>query len=115
MGGNMNYIDGYNVCFTCDLEGDSLEEERNALLSLIGNRSVIVVFDAPEYSRIHRGKVEIVYADNTADTYILSELERLTPQRHTLVTADRGLANAARALGAKIIPPDDYLAKLRKR
>lgn len=111
----MNYIDGYNVCFTCDLEGDSLEAERNALLSLVADRSVIVVFDAPEYSRTHRGKLEIVYADNTADTYILSELERLAPQRHTLVTADRRLATAARALGAKIITPTDYLQKLRKR
>ena len=111
----MFYIDGYNVCFTCDLEGDTLEEERNALLSLIGDRSVIVVFDAPEYSRTHRGKLETVYADNTADTYILSELERQSPKRGTVVTADRGLAGAARAFGAKIITPTDYLHKLRHR
>ena len=111
----MQYVDGYNVCFTLDLGGDSLEEERETLLSLLKGQPLIVVFDAPEFSRTHRGELEIVYSDNTADAYILSELERLTPNRHTVVTADRGLADAARALGAKIIPPHEFLAKLRKR
>ena len=107
----MQFIDGYNVCFTLDLGGDSLEEEREALLSLVKNRSVIVVFDAPEFSRTHRGKLEIVFADETADTYILSELERLAPKNATVVTADRGLARSARALGARVVSPSDWLRK----
>lgn len=109
----MFYVDGYNVCFSLDLEGSSLEEERESLLSLIGNRSDIVVFDGPEFSRMHRGNLEIVYA-KTADDYILEEVERLSPKRTTVVTADRALANAAREFGAKIVSPADYVAKLRK-
>jgi predicted RNA-binding protein with PIN domain len=111
----MLYLDGYNICFTLDLPGDTLEEERESLLSLLRNRSVTVVFDAPEFSRTHRGDLEIVYADQTADTYILSELERLAPRRATLVTADRALATQAKQFGAKVIAPSDYIKKLRKR
>lgn len=111
----LTFIDGYNVCFTVDLPGNTLEEERESLLSLLRDRSVTVVFDAPEFSRTHRGNLEIVYADQTADTYILSELERLAPSRATLVTADRALATQAKQLGAKVIAPADYIDKLRKR
>lgn len=103
------YVDGYNCIFAADLD-PNLRDAREELIDRLAatGKSLILVFDGQEFSRSHRGSLEIVYTGGqSADNYILDEVERLG--RGRVVTSDGRLARAVKAIGGKVIPVEDFL------
>jgi hypothetical protein len=74
---------------------------------------VTLYFDGQQASTTHRGGIEIRYSPRTqpADYFILEYLGRLKPEQRPharLITADRELADAARALGVTVEAPERF-------
>jgi len=114
-------IDGYNVVRHPAFSGSG-NDERNALLSCIVNRRlcgsinnrVEVFFDGnppsfgwqSPYSAVH-----VVFSgDHSADDEIISRVaSSARPRSFCVVSADGRIVSAARACGAQIMDPADFL------
>jgi len=111
-------VDGYNLIFSCDEDPCSIEEAREALIArlrpLATRRPLVLVFDGPEFTRTHRGDLEIVYAPS-ADQYILDELGHRNPKQISVVSSDKRLTAEARAAGAQSQSCETFLKKLSKK
>lgn len=121
-------IDGYNLLFRVLRTSESLQKQRNHLITDIeqGLRllkiNVAIVFDSQyqpsEGSRHHLGDLEIIYTDKgeTADEFILKKVkEAKKPEGITVVTSDKILANQCRYRLAKTLPVDEFLVWVEKR
>ncbi|MGE3953998.1 MAG: NYN domain-containing protein [Parachlamydiales bacterium] len=119
------YLDGYNLIFTRELDPDPLREAREALidrLAPIEGPHLILVFDAARdpspLTRTHKGHLEIVYTapGQTADDYILTELQSWAkPRQTTVVSRDKRLLRHCRDLGAHTQTPKAFFSYIDKK
>jgi predicted RNA-binding protein with PIN domain len=122
----MLLLDGHNLIGRSrTLRLDREEESRLKLLERVaaakgaGGQPVWVVFDGNRPGRPlpqKFGGVRVCYSSGgrTADEEILKRVEALGPGRATVVTSDRGLADRARARGARILTAEEFLSRLER-
>jgi predicted RNA-binding protein with PIN domain len=124
------YIDGYNLLFKLEsfrkhsFEAKRLQliEELSQILSSL-NITATLVFDGsmprPERAvRSHFHDLEIVYTpeEQTADAYIISEIERARhPGEVIVVTSDKSLASHCRTLGGHSKDIHSFISFLKKK
>ncbi len=115
-------VDGYNVIFGSQLRVLPLERARESLVifSRVWHpHRVMVVFDGSmdvPFPALPRGAV--FARETTADEWILTFIREHPDTPCVVVTADRPLASKARALGAQILSPQEFLrgpGRLRRR
>jgi predicted RNA-binding protein with PIN domain len=120
-------IDGYNLLFHEDWHtlGSSLEEQREHLIKELAqyrkrhaNVKIIVVFDGrlwvgPYDRLIPASGIEVIYAtaEGRADETVVALSHQCSGAR--VVTADRKVAQQARANQAVVINPTDFLREWR--
>lgn len=123
------YLDGYNLLFSSFHSTCSLASQREALIDFLqksfSGRKIrgALIFDgdvgrAGESGRSYSSPLEIIYTPHheSADAYILEKLEGISHRSHiTVVTNDRILAQAVRALGAKTMKNEPFLKWLKKK
>jgi len=122
-------VDGYNTLHVALLRGTPREgawwtrEAREALLERVrrfdpGEAEVWVVFDGPDPREIAdpgappdaARPARVVFAPST-DEWLLARARAARPGELAVVTADRRLAERARARGARVVPPAAFLAR----
>lgn len=126
----MHYlIDGYNLLFRLIESKKSLQSQRQMIVRSLQiefkqlHLEGTLVFDGrhrrDEQSGLsYKSPLIIAYSHSgeTADQFILSQLETATtPSQITVVTDDRFLASSARGLGAKTLELKTFLAQLEKK
>ncbi len=123
------YIDGYNLLFrTSNSNLTDLQAQRKSLIDSLNVKiaglklRVTIVFDSQflpgEGSRGHFHHLEICFtpAGVTADDYILQELQYcFTPEKVTVVTSDKDLAQKARNYSAETKSIEEFLNWLNSR
>lgn len=124
----MHYlIDGYNLLFRLLHGSQNLQSERemiihdlNKKISLI-NLEVSIVFDAAYQvggrSRSHYDALEILFTAEreSADEYILEEIQKSpAPQRETVVTSDKKLAQLVRHCSAHTESVEEFIQWLNR-
>ncbi len=124
------FVDGYNLLFKLDsAENRSFETKRLLLIQELNeiisslNLRVTLVFDGsmprPERAvRSHFHDLELVYTPEaqTADAYIISEIERATyPGEIIVITSDKSLASQCRTLGARSQSIHEFIAFLKRK
>lgn len=122
------FVDGYNLLFRSSQTHDVLQKQRELVIAELLDKVTVLelnmtlVFDSAHTASLstkqHLGPLEIVYtnAGETADAYILSELQICeAPQRETVITSDKLLAEHARRLGAKTMNVESFLTWLQAR
>jgi predicted RNA-binding protein with PIN domain len=122
-------IDGYNFLFRLAKSRAAFQTKRlifierlNELASSL-RLNAAVVFDSsdPSYRLARRGHfdaLEIIYTtkDLSADAYILEKIQTTKhPERITVITSDRELSAHSKALGAKTLSVEAFLAFLTKK
>ncbi len=120
-------IDGYNVARHPAFPGPG-NDERNALLSCIVNRRlcgssnnrVEVFFDGypPSFGwQSPYTTVQVVFSgERSADDEIISRVASSSrPRSFCVVSADGRITSAARACGAQIMDPADFLAVCHRK
>lgn len=122
-------VDGYNALHVGLLRGAARAgawwsaEGREALLARVrrfegGAGRVAVVFDGPDARELpdpgaagaEAGRARVVFAPS-ADAWLLRRAGAAAPGEVVVVTADRRLAARARARGATVVSPQDFLAR----
>jgi predicted RNA-binding protein with PIN domain len=126
----MHYlIDGYNLLFRLVESKKSLQAQRQSIIRSLQKEfkhlhlQGTIVFDGShkrgEQSGLsYQSPLIIAYSHSgeTADQYILERLETASsPSEITVVTDDRSLASAARALKARTLSLKSFLAMLEKK
>lgn len=121
------WIDGYNLLFFQYGHHEKLEELRAQLIEdfshhvdLLGLHATLVfdsMYHPGERTRSHRGCLEIVFTDEgeTADEYILSEVEKSDVHHTTVVSSDKLLSWRVRRLGAFTESVPTFLSWLKRR
>lgn len=122
------YVDGYNLLFRTLPDDEDFQKEREDLITDLAEKvmglhlDVTVVFDSAyqvgDATKGHRRFLEVVYtaAGETADAYILSELQVVKDVRHEIVvTSDKGLASRCRNCGAKTMSVEGFAVWLNQR
>jgi len=121
-------IDGFNALHVALLRGRDRQEwwrgeERERLVAEVGRfdagaAEVVVVFDGdrplPEGTRERPGP-RVVFAPSADDWLLKRVRESSAPERITLVTADRQLADRARHRGARVVAPRVFLDRCQER
>lgn len=127
----MSYIiDGYNLLFWIKPEVNPLEhgrkriaEELSQLLDLYAFKAIIVFDSCKENghdfpSRSFLGKLEIIFSprNQSADDYIVEFLttSKLKSQM-TLVSSDRDLCQAVKALGVHSLDIETFVQRIAKK
>ena len=122
-------IDGYNFLFRLAKSRSSLQAKRlefiEKLESLVSSLhlNATVVFDSADPSarlptRGHFDALEIVYTTRelSADAFSLEKIESaMHPERIIVVTSDRDLAASCKALNAKTLSVEAFVAFLTKK
>lgn len=122
-------VDGYNALHVALLRGPAREGAwwsvagREALLARVrrfegGAGRVAVVFDGPDARELpdpgaagpDGDRLRLVFAPS-ADAWLLGRAGEAAPGEVAVVTADRRLAARARARGATVVSPQDFLAR----
>jgi len=115
-------VDGYNVLHASVLGGKDRSRwwsgsRRRELLErasgLDADAEIWVVFDGPDDlgSATELPRLHCVFAVS-ADDWLVDRVRRAEdPTEIAVVTADRQVADRARARGAQIISPNDFLAR----
>jgi hypothetical protein len=122
-------VDGYNALHVGVLRGAARAGSwwsgagREALLERVrrfdgGAAAVVVVFDGPDARELPdpappegaAGRPLLVFAPS-ADEWLLRRAREAPPGRVAVVTADRRLAARARARGAVVLSPREFLAR----
>ncbi|MDW7711884.1 MAG: NYN domain-containing protein [Deferrisomatales bacterium] len=118
-------MDGHNLIGRApDLSLETEEEAREQLLRRLaalqgrGRQRVVAVFDGNRPGAAKEssfGGVRVVFSPRgrTADEEILRRLARGRPGDATVVTSDRGLAERARRLGARVESAEHFLPRLK--
>lgn len=123
------YIDGYNLIFSLVEPQESLQILRQRLISVLRKKFAakkakgLIVFDGKHRKEEESGlsypsPLVVAYAPlgQSADAYILERIENAKhPKQITVVTNDRGLARAAKAYGAQVLPNEPFLTWLYKK
>jgi uncharacterized protein len=120
-------IDGHNLIpHVRGLSLQAIDDEERLIELLqvycrVNNKSVLVFFDkaAPGHAgkRSHgRVTARFVHAESTADAAIIQRLRKAgrAARNFTVVTSDRRVQVEARALGAAIIPSDQFTRQLAR-
>jgi hypothetical protein len=117
-------VDGFNALHVALLRGRErtawwTRERREELLSRVRRfddpaAEVWVVFDgphpAPEPEGAAPGRPRVAFA-RSADEWLLRRVREGAAGAFVVVTADRPLADKARARGARVMSPHDFLAR----
>jgi predicted RNA-binding protein with PIN domain len=122
-------VDGYNALHVGVLRGAARggawwsRAQREALLERVrrfdgGAAAVFVVFDGPDAREQDDpapptgapGRPRLVFAAS-ADEWLLRRAREAAPGEVAVVTADRRLAARARARGARVVSPREFLAR----
>lgn len=126
----MHYlIDGYNLLFRTQKGRGSLEKRRQLMIqelnacACLWNLYITLVFDGAEagnthFTRSHYDALELIYTpkNQTADQYMIHAVsESAGPEKITIVTNDRDLAQHCRLFGAKKMGIDEFLSLLVKK
>jgi hypothetical protein len=121
-------VDGFNALHVALLRGREreawwTEERRQELLARVRGfddptAEVWIVFDGPRplpatTRREPAGAPRVAFAPS-ADDWLLRRVKDATPGEVAVVTADRRLADRARARGAQVISPQAFLARCRR-
>jgi predicted RNA-binding protein with PIN domain len=117
-------VDGFNALHVALLAGRDrsrfwMRDARESLLARVRgfddpSAEVWVVFDgphpAPEPADVPPGGLRVAFA-RSADEWLLRRLRDAEPGAVAVVTADRPLADKARARGARVVSPHAFLAR----
>jgi hypothetical protein len=121
-------VDGFNALHVAMLRGRErtawwTRERREELVARIRgfddpSAEVWVVFDgphpAPEEGGGEPGGIRVAFAPS-ADEWLLRRVREAAAGEVVVVTADRPLADRARARGARVVSPHDFLARCAAR
>ncbi len=115
-------VDGYNVIFGSELRELPLEKARESLVifaRIWHPARVLVVFDGRKDTPFPAALQGAVFArEESADAWILGYIRSHPGTSFVVVTADRPLADQARALGAETMLPRTFLQgppRMRKK
>ncbi len=124
----MHYlVDAYNLLFRVQKKVTSLEKNRRALISYLNEAAeqlhlnLTLVFDGSKETlsyplRAHFDAVALVYAPQSADTYILQEVEESRhPAKITVVSSDRELTRRCSLYGAEVQTIEAFLQRLIRK
>jgi predicted RNA-binding protein with PIN domain len=100
----------------------SLQSARKALIDFLQKKFVerglsgTLVFDGKEISHAYPSPLTVVFAEKSADAYIIERLELSKMRKQiVVVTNDLGLTRHVKSLGAKRQSNEDFLAYLQKK
>ena len=121
------YIDGYNLLFRLLGSKGNLQNQRDLIIQQLNDKislthiDATVVFDAPfqagGYERFRFGELEILFTNQgeTADEYILNELQHSSkPRQEIVVTSDKTLAMHARHFLARTESVEAFMQRLNQ-
>ena len=120
------FVDGYNVIRSVDwLSGGALRDQRERLLTYIetrrprGAREVTVVFDGrvDVWGPRWPGPTQVLFSSGKdADQVIKDSVDGLlNPREAVVVTNDRAIQRWVKAVGAKIVSCEEFLAAVPRR
>ncbi len=125
---SLQYIlDGYNIINQVNFPRTGLPDERLKLIRFIekfrpqGSRSnkVIIVFDGHKnvFSYPGRPELKIVFSGaESADEWIKGYIERVSrPRECIVITDDKEIKFFVRAVGAKVVPVQEFINKAKKK
>ncbi len=122
-------VDAYNLLFRAVKKRGSLQNTRQLIIEELNesvshlNMAIVLVFDGADenlsdFSRGHFGAIELIYTSKgkSADEYIIEEVALAkSPEKITVVTSDRELANHCKNLGAQKMSIHEFISLLAKK